>query len=45
MSEGYHLMKTPILNKGCAFTHEERIAKKLRGLMPAGVMTLGYEDF
>jgi malate dehydrogenase (oxaloacetate-decarboxylating)(NADP+) len=33
-------MKTPLANKGCGFTHEERASKKLRGLMPAGVVTL-----
>lgn len=33
-------MKTPLANKGCAFTNEERNRLKLRGLMPAGVVDL-----
>lgn len=37
---GYYLMKNPATNRGCAFTTEERAAKRLRGLMPAGVVSL-----
>jgi hypothetical protein len=40
-TSGYYLMKTPSANKGCAFTKEERNAKGLRGLMQAGVVSLG----
>jgi hypothetical protein len=34
---GYYLAKTPSLNKGHSFTHEERDDYGLRGLYPAGV--------
>ena len=37
---GYYLLKTPLSNKGCAFSQEERTAKKVKGLLPAGVVTL-----
>jgi malic enzyme len=33
---GYYLAKTPTLNKGHSFTHEERMEYGLRGLYPAG---------
>lgn len=39
-SSGYYLVKTPHLNKGCAFSNEERNTLKVRGLMPSGVVSL-----
>ena len=33
---GYYLSKTPLKNKGTAFSHEERQTLGLRGLFPAG---------
>lgn len=36
-------MKTSLSNKGCGFTQEERVSKKLRGLVPAGVVTLDQQ--
>ena len=37
---GYHLLNTPLLNKGTAFTEEERDAFDLHGLLPPTVSTL-----
>ena len=37
---GYHLLNTPLLNKGTAFTDEERDAFDLHGLLPPMVSTL-----
>ena len=37
---GYHLLSTPKLNKGCAFTIEERNALGLTGLLPENIETL-----
>ena len=37
---GYHLLNTPLLNKGTAFTEEERDAFDLHGLLPPMVSTL-----
>ena len=37
---GVNLLRDPILNKGTAFTDEERDALGLRGLIPASVATL-----
>lgn len=37
---GTSLLNTPYLNKGSAFTAEERSEFKLRGLLPCGVQTL-----
>ncbi|RLN86258.1 hypothetical protein BBJ28_00023480, partial [Nothophytophthora sp. Chile5] len=36
-------MRTPIANKGQAFTHEERRVLKLRGLLPAAVTSIELE--
>jgi malate dehydrogenase (oxaloacetate-decarboxylating)(NADP+) len=35
-SRGYYLAKNPAINKGTAFTPEERISLGIRGLYPAG---------
>ncbi|GAB94157.1 malate dehydrogenase (oxaloacetate-decarboxylating) [Kineosphaera limosa] len=37
---GYQLMSRPMLNRGTAFTHEERTALGLTGLLPPGSNTL-----
>jgi malate dehydrogenase (oxaloacetate-decarboxylating) len=37
---GYELLNDPLLNKGTAFTDEERDAFELHGLLPANVATL-----
>jgi hypothetical protein len=37
---GFDLINTPMLNKGTAFTHEERCAFHLHGLLPPHVGTL-----
>ena len=37
---GSHLLSDPLLNKGSAFSREERSALELLGLMPDGVSTL-----
>src|SRR5687767_2940444 len=37
---GYSLLNTPLLNKGTAFTEEERDAFDLHGLLPPMVTTL-----
>ena len=37
---GYELINTPILNKGTAFTEEERSAFRLHGLLPPHIGTL-----
>lgn len=37
---GLKLINDPALNKGTAFTHEERIALGLRGLVPPGMNTM-----
>ncbi len=37
---GLDLLDTPLLNKGTAFTDEERTALKLHGLLPPHVETL-----
>jgi malate dehydrogenase (oxaloacetate-decarboxylating) len=37
---GYHLLGTPKLNKGCAFTQEERDQLGLTGLLPENIETL-----
>ena len=37
---GMELLKTPLLNKGTAFTHEERDAFGLRGMLPHRVSTM-----
>lgn len=33
-------LRDPMINKGAAFTHAERCALGIRGLMPAGVLTI-----
>ena len=38
---GFHLLNDPALNKGTAFSYEERIALGLRGLVPPGINTMG----
>lgn len=38
--ESHDLLKCPMLNKGCAFTHKERDELKLTGCMPHHVETL-----
>ena len=37
---GYELLNDPLLNKGTAFTNEERDAFELHGLLPPNVATL-----
>ena len=37
---GYELLNDPLLNKGTAFTDEERDAFELHGLLPPNVATL-----
>ncbi|GIX05636.1 MAG: malate dehydrogenase [Candidatus Poribacteria bacterium] len=37
---GYALLRDPLLNKGTAFTHEERVKFQLEGFLPARVTTL-----
>src|SRR5713226_9048071 len=37
---GYELLNDPLLNKGTAFTEEERDAFELHGLLPPRVATL-----
>ncbi len=39
-SNGMHYLHDPALNKGTAFTEEEREALNLRGLLPPGIQTL-----
>lgn len=38
--DGYPLLRTPRLNRGTAFTQEERRAHRIEGLLPPGVSTL-----
>lgn len=38
--EGHHLLGTPKLNKGCAFSHEERELYHLEGLLPNQIESL-----
>ena len=40
MKRGYELLNDPFLNKGTAFTEEERKAYGLVGLLPPVVQTL-----
>ncbi|MDH3258332.1 MAG: NAD-dependent malic enzyme, partial [Deltaproteobacteria bacterium] len=50
-SDGFELLHNPVLNKGAAFTHEERRLFKLDGFLPSAVTTLSeqvlrsYENF
>lgn len=50
-AEGVELLHNPILNKGSAFTHEERRLFRIEGLLPPAVSTLEqqiarrYESF
>jgi malate dehydrogenase (oxaloacetate-decarboxylating) len=37
---GYELLNDPLLNKGTAFTEEERDAFELHGLLPPNIATL-----
>jgi malate dehydrogenase (oxaloacetate-decarboxylating) len=39
-ARGRSVLSNPMLNRGTAFTHEERRALGLRGLLPSGVSTL-----
>jgi malate dehydrogenase (oxaloacetate-decarboxylating) len=39
-ARGAEVLRTPLLNKGVAFTHAERAALGLTGLLPPGVLTL-----
>src|SRR5215212_5026429 len=39
-ARGRSVLSNPMLNRGTAFTHEERRALSLRGLLPSGVSTL-----
>jgi malic enzyme len=41
---GYDLIRDPILNKGSAFTQEERRSLGLEGLLPTGVNTMGQQQ-
>src|ERR1700726_1730299 len=40
---GMHLLDTPILNKGTAFTDQERSAFGLHGLLPPQIESLGEQ--
>ncbi|KAH7460399.1 NADP-dependent malic enzyme, chloroplastic [Phytophthora ramorum] len=40
---GFALMRTPITNKGQAFSEEERTAFKLRGLLPVAITSIELE--
>jgi malate dehydrogenase (oxaloacetate-decarboxylating) len=40
---GYALLRTPLTNKGTAFTQEERARLGIEGLLPPGVMTLDQQ--
>ncbi|ETM54015.1 hypothetical protein L914_02584, partial [Phytophthora nicotianae] len=40
---GFAVMRTPVANKGQAFTKEERAAFKLRGLLPVAVTSIELE--
>lgn len=40
---GYELLNDPILNKGTAFTEDERDAFDLQGLLPPHVAELDYQ--
>ncbi|MDP1836477.1 MAG: NAD-dependent malic enzyme [Chlamydiales bacterium] len=40
---GQSILKTPLLNKGVAFTSEERHELHLRGLLPPGIVTLDQQ--
>ena len=40
MSEGIALLTDPLLNKGTAFSEEERTAFHLHGLLPPHISTL-----
>ena len=40
VAAGYELLRNPHLNKGTAFTEDERRAHNLEGLLPPGVNTL-----
>ncbi len=39
-ARGFDVLRTPQLNKGTAFTHEERRALDLTGLLPPAVLTI-----
>ena len=40
---GYSVLSIPRLNKGTAFTHSERAALGLTGLLPSRVLTLDQQ--
>jgi hypothetical protein len=42
---GMDLLHNPALNKGTAFTEEEREALNLRGLLPGGASPAGDGEF
>ncbi|DBA00875.1 TPA: hypothetical protein N0F65_008518 [Lagenidium giganteum] len=42
-TSGYSAIRTPLTNKGLAFSEEERKALKLRGLLPAAVNSIEFE--
>ena len=44
LPHGLDLLRDPVLNKGTAFTEEERSALKLRGLLPPRVFTLQEQE-
>ena len=42
-ARGLAVLNSPLLNKGMAFTADERIALGLRGLLPTDISSLGSQ--